>query len=185
MQIQEFDNNITSVEVTKTYVDFLKAAIDSDQVDLFTLPAGGLLVSLDVNIDKSFAVNMNFAKLDITDDLFVGLDISNPNSGRSEDYAKRNLATTPYQHSPTADRDIQAQVKCRWLGTWGVESGMNTARHALAGAGTQSAALSFGGYNGSYSATTEEYFSNAGNAYTQQLTAGALTFKAKYIGYES
>ena len=47
MQIQEFDNNITSVEVTKTYADFLKAATESDQVDLFTLPASGLLISLE------------------------------------------------------------------------------------------------------------------------------------------
>ena len=71
------------------------------------------------------------------------------------------------------------------LGNWTASNNLNTARRVLAGAGTQSAALSFGGYNGSYSATTEEYFSNAGNAYTQQLTAGALTFKAKYIRYES
>jgi hypothetical protein len=34
---------------------------------------------------------------------------------------------------------------------------MNTARFALAGAGTQTAALAFGGYDGTYTAATEEY----------------------------
>jgi len=42
-------------------------------------------------------------------------------------------------------------------GTWSAGGNLATARHSLAGAGTQSAGLSFGGYGVSISAVTEEY----------------------------
>jgi len=42
-------------------------------------------------------------------------------------------------------------------GAWTSSNNLNTARKELAGCGTQSSGLSFGGYTGSYSAVTEEY----------------------------
>ena len=43
------------------------------------------------------------------------------------------------------------------MGTWSAGNNLATARRGLAGCGTQAAGLSFGGFNGSYSAVTEEY----------------------------
>jgi hypothetical protein len=42
-------------------------------------------------------------------------------------------------------------------GSWATGNNMNTARVALAGAGTQTAALAFGGYTGTGTGATEEY----------------------------
>jgi hypothetical protein len=42
-------------------------------------------------------------------------------------------------------------------GSWATGNNMNTAREILAGAGTQTAALGFGGYTTAYVGTTEEY----------------------------
>lgn len=42
--------------------------------------------------------------------------------------------------------------------SWVVANGLNTARRSLMGSGLQSAVLSAGGWNGDYSAKTEEYF---------------------------
>ena len=42
-------------------------------------------------------------------------------------------------------------------GVWSSGGDLNTARHNLAGCGTQSAGLSFGGDTGRYSNKTEEY----------------------------
>ena len=43
------------------------------------------------------------------------------------------------------------------MGTWSSGGNLATARRNLAGCGTQAAGLSFGGYNNTYSAVTEEY----------------------------
>jgi hypothetical protein len=40
---------------------------------------------------------------------------------------------------------------------WVMGGDLNTARHGPAGAGTQTAGLCMGGYNGSHLTTTEEY----------------------------
>jgi hypothetical protein len=42
-------------------------------------------------------------------------------------------------------------------GAWATGNNMNTARFALAGAGIQTEALAFGGYDGTYKDSTEEY----------------------------
>jgi hypothetical protein len=42
-------------------------------------------------------------------------------------------------------------------GSWATGNNMNTAREIVAGAGTQTAALGFGGYTTAYSTATEEY----------------------------
>jgi hypothetical protein len=55
------------------------------------------------------------------------------------------------------------------LNVWASRSGMTTARRYLAGAGTASDALSFGGYNGSYLATTERYNGTSTAAPTKRI----------------
>ena len=43
------------------------------------------------------------------------------------------------------------------VGSWSSGGSLNTARYALAGAGTQAAGLCMGGFTTAYSAVTEEY----------------------------
>ena len=42
------------------------------------------------------------------------------------------------------------------MSAWSTSNNLNTARYALAGCGTQTAGLSFGGFTDTYSAVTEE-----------------------------
>jgi len=48
-------------------------------------------------------------------------------------------------------------AKFEMLGMWSIGNSLNTARASLAGAGTQTSGLSFGGYTSTYVTTTEEY----------------------------
>jgi hypothetical protein len=49
--------------------------------------------------------------------------------------------------------------------------GLNTARHALAAAGTQTSALAFGGYTPGYTGATEEYDGNSWTSVNSMNTA--------------
>ena len=79
-----------------------------------------------------------------------------------ENQTEANIAgvnTGPYFNAPVSfdtplNLNLRADISTR---VWATGNNLNTARNYLAGAGTQSAALSFGGYNPSYLAITEEY----------------------------
>jgi len=62
------------------------------------------------------------------------------------------------------------------LFSWSVGGNLSVAKHALGGAGTQSAGLSFGGFTGSYSNATEEYngtsWSGGGNLTSARYMLG-------------
>jgi hypothetical protein len=58
-----------------------------------------------------------------------------------------------------------------WNGTsWSQADELNTARNSLAGAGTQTSALAFGGNTGSITGATEEYNDPYFNNYTITTT---------------
>jgi len=81
-------------------------------------------------------------------------------------------------------------AKFEMLGQWTVGNNLNTAREELAGAGTQTAGLSFGGYTTVVVTTTEEYdgtswtASNGLNTARRGLAgAGTLTAGLSVAGY--
>ena len=76
------------------------------------------------------------------------------------------------------------------MGTWSSGGNLATARDCLAGCGTQTAGLSFGGYNNAYSVVTEEYdgatWSAGGNLSTARNNlagCGTQTAGLSFGGY--
>ena len=74
-----------------------------------------------------------------------------------------------------ANRTEICILKTRTIGFWVSCSDLNTARDTLAGCGTQSAGLSFGGSTVSYSAVTEEYNGSSWSG------GGALSTARSYL----
>ena len=67
-------------------------------------------------------------------------------------------------------------------GTWASGGNMNTARYALGGLGTQTAALGFGGYIPSYTAATEEY---DGTTWTSSGSMANAAFNRGGVGTQT
>jgi len=76
-------------------------------------------------------------------------------------FGKSNANTGSYFNSPTVKNYDTKLILETWVTSkiWTVGDDLATARRNLAGAGTQTAGLSFGGFTGSYVGTTEEYSS--------------------------
>jgi hypothetical protein len=69
--------------------------------------------------------------------------------------------------------------------SWTSSNGLNTARQGLSGAGTQTSGLSFGGATNLVTVVTTEEYTKTTPQNLNQLSAGSITFKMKYIQYGS
>ena len=144
----------------KTYVDSVLPTIQTvvksytdlsaqSSLKIYDLPTGRAVLSAAFEITDPFDLSISPA-------ISVGSQIltKNPETDQSGNGEFLTVGNTYLNHTGS-NVDINLQ---NYTTVWTTDAGnLNTARRALAGCGTQSSALSFGGTTGSDSAVTEKF----------------------------
>jgi hypothetical protein len=157
-----------TLESTITYEDLGQGKYA--KLDLINISEDSVFVNAHINVQTAFSGGTNPPKFRVG--LGTAVDLSELDLDIAYDqliFSDPDLSLTGIQYS---DGDLSPIDKTKTLtlenntiaavfsmmGSWTVSNDMNIVRSHLAGCGTQTAGLSFGGYNGSaYLATTEEY----------------------------
>jgi len=139
---------IASVSVTKTAAELT----ESMPVHVYDIPDGGALYAASIYYDQAFDAAPD-PGIYIDDVLFQSVDApGSVGTGQQSGILERTY------NNATGDV-VPVYIGGLYRSSWSTNAAwnLNTARHYLAGCGTQSAALSFGGYNGTDLASTEKF----------------------------
>ena len=166
----------------KTYVDAVLPTIQTvvksytdlsgqSSVKLYDLPTGRAVLSAAFEITDPFGLSISPA-------ISVGSQIltKTPETDQSGIGEFLTVGSTYLNHT---GGNVDVNLK-NYVQVWSTSANLNTARCRLAGCGTQSSALSFGGETGSNSAVTEKFGNYTIGAFPP-LTSGELTIYLQVV----
>ena len=139
---------VSKETVTVDYTDFTSGLFDTS----YSLATNASIVISGAKITSAFNIGFSFNITTEDDDIVFSGDVVSGVTG-----VVYNPNSNPLMNLDTVSKTLKLYIPNN--GAWSTDSAwnLNTARSQLAGCGTQSSALSFGGQTGSNSAVTEKF----------------------------